>query len=168
MTFSLYQASVPVYVRQLNGLAAILQKAIAYCAERKIDPAALLHDRIFPDMFPLVRQVQIACNHAERGASRLAGLEPPARHDTEASLEDLAKRVATAIGHVQGVDAARMDGGEDRDITFPVGDKKMTLKGADYLLHFSMPNFYFHVATAYNILRHNGVQIGKTDYLGTR
>jgi uncharacterized protein len=167
MTLSLYQVSVPVYARQLNGLSAILQKAIAYCAERKIDPAVLLQDRLFPDMFPLVWQVQVACNHAERGTSRLAGLEPPSRNDKDASLEDLAKRVVTAIAYVQGVDARKMDGMENRDITFPVGDEKMTLKGADYLLHFSLPNFYFHVTTAYNILRHNGVRIGKTDYLGT-
>ena len=168
MTLSLYQASVPVYVRQLNGLSAILKKAIAYCAERKIDPGALLHDRLYPDMFPLVRQVLIACSHAERGTSRLAGLEPPARDGKEASLEDLGSRVAMAIAYVKGVDPKKIEGMEDRDITFPVGDEQMTLKGADYLLHFSMPNFYFHVTTAYNILRHNGLQIGKTDYIGDR
>ena len=168
MNVSLYQASVPVYIRQLNGLSAILQKAIGYCAERKIEPAALLHDRLYPDMFTLLRQVQIACSHAERGTSRLAGLEPPAREGKEASLEDLAARVATAIAYVKSVDPKKMEGMEDRDITFPVGPEQMTLKGADYLLHFSMPNFYFHMTTAYNILRHNGVQIGKTDFIGSQ
>lgn len=168
MNIALYQASVPVYVRQLNGLSAILHKAIGYCAERKIDPAALLHDRLYPDMFTLVRQVQIACGHAERGSSRLAGLEPPVRDDKEVSLDDLEARVAMAIAYVKSVDPKKMEGMEDRDITFPVGDKKMTLKGADYLLHFSMPNFYFHVTTAYNILRHNGLQIGKTDFIGNQ
>jgi hypothetical protein len=166
MSISLYQASVPVYARQLNGLAAILQKAISYCAERKIEPAALLHDRLYPDMFTLVRQVQIACGHAERGSSRLAGLEPPAREGKEASLEDLKLRVTTAITYIKSIDPRKMEGMENRDITFPVGEKQMTLNGADYLLHFSMPNFYFHVTTAYNILRHNGVQIGKEDYIG--
>ena len=166
MSISLYQASVPVYARQLNGLAAILQKAISYCVERKIEPAALLHDRLYPDMFTLVRQVQIACGHAERGSSRLAGMEPPAREGKEASLEDLKMRATTAISYIKSIDPKKMEGMENRDITFPVGEKQMTLKGADYLLHFSMPNFYFHVTTAYNILRHNGVQIGKEDYIG--
>lgn len=166
MNISLYQASVPVYARQLNGLAAILQKAVSYCVERKIEPAALLHGRLYPDMFTLVRQVQIACGHAERGSSRLAGMEPPAREGKEASLEDLKMRVTTAITYIKSIDPKRMEGMENRDITFPVGEKQMTLKGADYLFHFSMPNFYFHVTTAYNILRHNGVQIGKEDYIG--
>lgn len=166
MNISLYQASVPVYVRQLNGLAAILQKAISYCVERKIEPAALLHDRLYPDMFTLLRQIQIACDLVERGSSRLAGIEPPTREGKEASLEDLTTRVTKTISYVKSIDSKKMEGMENRDITFPVGERKMTLKGADYLLHFSMPNFYFHVTTAYNILRHNGVQIGKEDFIG--
>ena len=168
MSVSLYLASVPVYVRQLNGLSAIIHKAIGYCAERKIEPAALLHDRLYPDMLTLLRQVQIACGHAERGSSRLAGLEPPTREGKEASLEDLAARVAATIAYAKSIDPKKMEGMEDRDITFPVGDKQMTLKGADYLFHFSMPNFYFHVTTAYNILRHNGLQIGKEDFIGNQ
>src|SRR5438132_9574568 len=104
VNISLYQASVPIYVRQLNGLSAILHKAIGYCSERKIDPAALVHDRLYPDMFPLLRQVQIACHHAERGASRLTGAEPPTREDKEASLEDLAARIADTIAYVKSVD----------------------------------------------------------------
>jgi len=168
VTLSLYQASVPIYVRQLNGLSAILKKAIDYCSERKIDPAALLHDRLYPDMFTLLRQVQIACNHAERGASRLTGVEPPDREDKEASLEDLVRRVANTIAYVKSIDPKKMEGIEDRDITFPVGEQQMTLKGADYLFHFSMPNFYFHMTTAYDILRHNGLQIGKRDFIGNQ
>ena len=168
MNVLLYQASVPIYVRQLNGLSAILRKAIGYCAERKIEPAALLHDRLYPDMLTLLRQVHIACNHAERGTSRLAGMEPPAREDKEASFEDLATRVANTIAYVRSIDPKKMEGMEDRNITFPVGQKQMTLKGADYLFHFSMPNFYFHVTTAYNILRHNGLQIGKEDFIGSQ
>ncbi len=168
MAVTLYQASAPIYIRQLNGLHAILHKAIGYCAERKIDPAALLNARLYPDMFALVRQVQIACNHAERGICRLSGLEPPARDDKEKTFEELLARVATAIAFVKGADAKKMVDMEDREITFPVGDQKMTLKGADYLFHFSQPNFYFHITMAYAILRHNGLPIGKEDYLGTQ
>jgi uncharacterized protein len=168
MPVSLYHASVPVYIRQLNGLSAIIHKAVGYCAERKIDPAALLHARLYPDMFALLHQVRFACNHAERGVCRLTGMEPPTREDNEASLEDLEARVATAIAFVKGADAKKMVGMEDRDITFPVGQKQMTLQGADYLFHFSMPNFYFHVTTAYDILRHNGLQIGKQDFMGSQ
>lgn len=168
MTVSLYQASVPGYIRQLNGLSAIIHKAIGYCAERKIDPAALLHARLYPDMFTLLRQVQVACNHAERGVCRLTGMEPPTREDKETSFEDLEARVATAIAFVKNADAKKMVGMEDRDITFPVGQKQMTLKGADYLFHFALPNFYFHVTTAYSIFRHNGLQIGKQDFMGSQ
>jgi len=168
LTISLYQASVPGYVRQLNGLSTILHKAIVYCAERKIDPAALLHARLYPDMLTLLRQVQIACSHAERGVCRLTGIEPPTHEDKEATFEDLEARVAATIAFVKSVDAKKMVGMEDRDITFPVGPQQMTLKGADYLFHFSLPNFYFHVTTAYDILRHNGVQIGKLDFIGSQ
>jgi uncharacterized protein len=166
MPVSLYQASVPGYIRQLNGLSAIIHKATGYCAERKIDPAALLHARLYPDMFTLLHQVRLACNHAERGVCRLTGTEPPTRENNEATFEDLVTRIATAIAFVKSADAKKMVGMEDRDITFPVGPNQMTLKGVDYLIHFSMPNFYFHVTTAYNILRHNGLQIGKQDFLG--
>jgi hypothetical protein len=168
MTLSLYQVSVPGYIRQLNALSAILRKAAEYCAERKIDPAALLHARLYPDMFTMLRQVQIACNHAERGVCRLTGTEPPAREDKETTFEDLERRVATAIAFVKSADAKKMVGMEDRDITFPVGTEKMTLKGIDYLVHFALPNFYFHLTTAYAILRHNGVQIGKSDFMGSQ
>lgn len=168
MNLSLYQASVPGYIRQLSGLSAILHKAIGYCAERKIDPVAILHDRLYPDMFTLLRQVQVACNHAERGASRLAGMEPPSREDLETSFEDLETRVANTIAFVRSIDPKKMEGMEDREITFPARQGQMTLKGSDYLFHFSLPNFYFHVTTAYNILRHNGLQIGKQDFIGSQ
>ena len=166
MTISLYQISVPVYTRQLSNLSAIIQKAIGYCSERKIDAAALLQARLYPDMFPLTHQVRFACNHAERGVCRLTGTEPPTRENNEATLEELATRIATAIAFVKSVEAKKMAGMEDQDITFPIGENKMTLKGIDYLFQFSMPNFYFHVTTAYSILRHNGLQIGKQDFLG--
>jgi hypothetical protein len=168
MPLSLYQASVPVHIRQLNGLSAILDKAISYCAERKIDPAAVLHARLSPDMFPLLRQVQVACNHAERGATRLAGMESPTHGDKETSFEELKTRIADTITFLESIDPKKMEGVEDREITFPVGQRQMTLKGADYLFHFSLPNFYFHVTTAYNILRHNGLQIGKQDFMGSQ
>jgi len=167
MTISLFQVVVPVYTRQLNNLAGIIQKAVVHCAEHKIDPVALLQYRLFPDMFPLTHQVRFACNHAERGVCRLTGMEPPARENKEATFAELATRIAIAIAFVKSADASKMVGMEDRDITFPVGEKQMTLKGLDYLFQFSMPNVYFHIATAYNILRHNGLQIGKEDYLGT-
>jgi hypothetical protein len=166
MPSTLYQASVPVHVRQLNALSAILDKAIAYCAERKIDPSALLQARLYPDMFPLLKQVLFACNHAERGAARLAGLEPPAHPDDEAGFDDLKARIASTIGFVKSVDPKRMEGAEDREITYPVGQRKETRTATDYLCNFSLPNFYFHVTTAYAILRHNGVPIGKADFIG--
>jgi uncharacterized protein len=168
MSSALYQASVPVHIRQLNALAGILDKAIAYCAERKIDPAALLQARLYPDMYPLLRQVQLACNHAERGATRLSGLEPPTHADKEASFEELKTRIADTIGFVKAIDPTKMDGMAERQITFPVGQGQMTMTAGDYLSHFSLPNFYFHVAAAYNILRHNGLPIGKDDFMRGR
>jgi uncharacterized protein len=166
MTFSIYQASIPVYTRRLEALSAILDKAAAYASQRKIDPAVLIQARLYPDMLPLARQVQISCGHALRGAARLSGAEPVSIEQKTDSFDDLKAVIAKTVEVLRGVDAKEMEGMEDRDITFPVGDRKMTLTGADYLLHFSMPNFYFHVTTAYDILRHNGLEIGKDDFLG--
>ena len=144
-----------------------MQKAAAHCAEHKIDPAALLQYRLYPDMFPLTHQVRFARNHAERGVCRLTGMDPPARENNESTFEELATRIGMAIEYVKSADANKMVGMGDREITFPVGEKQMTLKGTDYLFQFSMPNVYFHVTTAYNILRHNRLQLGKQDYLGS-
>jgi hypothetical protein len=166
MTFSIYQASVPVYSRRLEALSGILDKAIAYASERKIDPAVLIQARLYPDMLPLARQVQIACSHAVRGSARLSGTEPMSLNDKATSFDDLKALIAETLELLRSVDAKSMVGMEDRDITFPAGDRKITLKGADYLLHFSMPNFYFHVTTAYDILRSNGLAIGKDDFMG--
>ena len=166
MAFSIYQASVPVYTRQLSALSAILDKGSNYAAQRKIDTTALVQARLFPDMLPLAQQVQFACNHAIRGAARLSGMEPAKVDDNEQTLDDLKGRIAKTLAFLKDVDAKKMDGMEDREITFPAGDRKQTLKGADYLLHFSMPNFYFHVTTAYAILRHVGLEIGKGDFMG--
>ena len=166
MTFSIYQASVPVYIRRLEALSAILDKAAAHASQRKIDPAALIQARLYPDMLPLGRHVQIACSHAVRGAARLSGAEPASVEDKETSFDDLKARVAKTLAFLKSVDAKKMEGMEDREITYPVGDRKMTLKAGEYLLHFSMPNFYFHLTTAYDILRNNGLEIGKADFMG--
>jgi hypothetical protein len=166
MTFSIYQASVPVYSRRLEALSAILDKAAAYASKRKIDPAVLIQARLYPDMLPLARQVQIACSHAVRGSARLSGAEPTSLEDNANSIDELKALITKTLDLLKGVDAKKMEGMENRDITFPAGDRKLTLKGADYLLHFSMPNFYFHVTTAYDILRSNGLEIGKDDFMG--
>ena len=166
MTFSIYQASVPVYTRRLKALSAILDKAATYAANRKIDPAALIQARLYPDMLPLARQVQISCSHALRGAARLSGAEPMTLEDKAGSFDELKGLIAKTLDYLKSVDAKKMDGAADRDITFPVGDRKQTMKGGDYLAHFSMPNFYFHVTTAYDILRNNGLEIGKSDFMG--
>jgi uncharacterized protein len=166
MTFSIYHASIPVYTRRLESLSAILDKAAAYASQRKIDPATLIQARLYPDMLPLGRQVHIACSHAMRGATRLSGGEPASVEDKASSFDDLKARIASTLAFLKGIDAKKMQGMEDRDITYPDGDHKVTLTGADYLLHFSMPNFYFHLTTAYDILRHNGLEIGKADFMG--
>jgi uncharacterized protein len=166
MTFSIYDASVPVYTQRLKALSAILDKAAAYAAQRKIEPATLIQARLYPDMLPLARQVQISCSHALRGAARLTEVEPMNLDDRAASFDDLKALIAKTLEFLKSVDAKKMDGAQDRDITFPVGDRKQTMKGGDYLVHFSMPNFYFHVTTAYDILRNKGLEIGKLDFMG--
>jgi len=166
MTFSIYQASVPVYIRRLQALSAILDKAAAYASLRKIDPAALIQARLYPDMLPLARQVQISCSHALRGAARLTGAEPMNLDDKAGSFDELKALIAKTLEFLKSVDATKMEGAEDRDITFPVGDRTQTMKGGDYLSHFSMPNFYFQLTTAYDILRNNGLEIGKADFMG--
>lgn len=166
MPLTIYNASVPVYARRLTALSGVLDKAIAFAAERKIDHGVLLQARLAPDMLSLERQVRIACGHALRGTARLTGAEPTAVEGEAATLEDLKGWIAKTLEIINGVDEKLMAGVDDRDISFPVGERIMTLNGADYLLHFSMPNFYFHVTTAYAILRHNGVVIGKSDFMG--
>ena len=166
MTFSIYDASVPVYTRRLKALAAILDKAAEYATQRKIEPATLIQARLYPDMLPLARQVQISCNYAVRGAARLSGAEPMNLDDKAASFDELKALIAKTLEFLKSVDAKKMDGAQDRDITFPVGDRKQTMNGGDYLVHYSMPNFYFHVTTAYDILRNNGLEIGKSDFMG--
>lgn len=167
MSFSMSQASIPVFEIGLGALSGVLDKAAAHAAARKIEPSVLLQSRLSPDMFPLVRQVQIASDQAKNGTSRLAGVEPPRYEDNETTIDQLKERLAKTLAYLKSVDPKRIDGSTDHDITFPLGPtNKGHMKGADYLNHFVLPNFYFHVAAAYAILRHCGVDIGKRDFLG--
>ena len=164
---SLSNASIPVFEINLNALSTLLDKAQAYAEAKKIDPAALLGTRLFPDMFALTRQVQVACDQAKNGAARLADIDPPRYEDTEKTIAELKARIAKTIAFVKTVDAKKIDESANREITFPLGPtNKGHMKGSDYLNHFVLPNFYFHLTTAYNILRHCGGEIGKRDFLG--
>lgn len=166
MTISMYQASVPAFVHALDNLAAILEKGAAHAQARKIDDAVLLNSRLFPDMFPLARQVQIATDTARSGAGRLAGAEFPAYEDTETTLRDLVLRIRRTITYLQSLQPAQIDGGEDKTISWQSRSSTKSMQGLPYLMKHLLPNLYFHVTTAYDILRHNGVELGKKDYLG--
>lgn len=166
MTLSMYQASAPRFSHMLNNLAGILRKAEEQAAARKIDPAVLLGSRLYPDMFPLMRQIQIACDNAKGPVARLAGLEPPSHEDTEQTFADLQARIAKTQEFIASVPADQIDGSEDREIQLKVGPKELRFTGTQYLFGFALPNFHFHVVTAYDILRHNGIELGKRDYLG--
>ena len=163
---SLYNVSVPGFVRILGALSAILDKAEAHAAAKKIDPAALLTARLFPDMFPFTRQVQNACDFAAKTTARLAGAEAPTYKDTETSFAELRQRIATVLDYIKGFKAEQFAGAETRVIKLPIGGNPMEFTGEVFLVHFAMPNFYFHAVTAYDILRHNGVEIGKRSFLG--
>jgi uncharacterized protein len=166
MSITMYQASMSPIIRVLNNLAAILEKGAAHAEAKKIDPAVLINSRLYPDMFPLVKQVQIASDVARRGVARLAGLEAPKMEDTETTFPELIERLQKTAAYLGTFTLAQIDGSEEKSISLPVGDKTMILEGLPYLVSFILPNVYFHVATAYNILRHNGVELGKLDYLG--
>jgi uncharacterized protein len=166
MAISMYQASVPAFLQMLNSLSAILGKAEAYAAERKIDPAVLLGYRLAPDMFPLARQVQIATDHAKGCSARLAGVDVPKYADDETSFGALRERIARTIEFVEDFRPEDIDGSGERDIALTAGTRELRFKGQQYLVNFALPNFYFHVTTAYDILRHCGVPIGKRDFLG--
>jgi uncharacterized protein len=165
MTISMYQASVPAFQRTLGALDAILDKAAAYAAERKIDPAVLTGARLSPDMLPLTRQVQFSTDHAKGASARLAGLPVPSFADTETTFPELKARLAKTLDFIATVRPEQIDGSEGRDISLKAGPRELSFKGQDYLVFFALPNFYFHVTTAYAILRHNGVPIGKLDFL---
>ena len=166
MTLSMYQASVAPFVKSLTALSGVLDKAAAHASARKIDPAVLLSTRLYPDMFPLVRQVQLATDFAKGAAGRLAGVELPKYPDTEASIDELKARIAKTIDFLKTFRAGQIDGSEGREITIPIGGQPKTFDGQGYLIDFALPNFYFHLTTAYAILRHCGVEIGKRDFLG--
>ena len=166
MSTLLYQATVPVFVQTLGALDAILDKAAAYAEAHKVDPAVLLASRLRPDMLPFVRQAQILCDNAKNIVGRLAGGEIPKFEDNEASFADIKARIKKTLDYIGGVKSGDIEAGESREIIFPLGPNKMKMKGADYVFHFALPNFYFHLTTAYGILRHNGVDIGKRDFLG--
>ena len=168
MTISLYKASAPIFVQFLTSLSAVLDKAAVHAEAKKIDPAVLLNTRLSPDMYPLSRQVREATNHAASACGRLAGADLPTFTNTEASIPELKERIAKSIDFIKGLKAAQIDGTEDKEITFkfPSGaERKFT--GQALLLNFCLPNFYFHYTTAYNILRHCGVEVGKRDFMGT-
>ena len=167
MTSPLYTASIPVMQQMLRALSDVLKKAEDHAAQRNIDPNALLQARLFPDMFPLVRQVQIASDFSKGIASRLAGAEVPSWPDTETSFADLQALIDKALAHLESFPAAQFDLSESRDIVLRPGTpKEKKLTASAYLLHYGLPQFFFHVTTAYAILRHNGVEVGKRDYMG--
>ncbi len=166
MSFSIYSASAPVFVRILSNLSAILDKAEAHCTARKIAPEALLQFRLYPDMFPLVRQVQIATDMTKGAAARLAGIDVPSYADTETSFEELRARLAKTVDFIQSIKPELFDGAEDRAIVLKTGNGERHFKGDDYLLNFVLPNVHFHATTTYAILRHCGVELGKKDYTG--
>ncbi|WP_374349295.1 DUF1993 family protein [Chitinimonas sp.] len=166
MSLSMYQATVPVYVRMLQNLTAILDKSAAHAEAKKFDPAILINARLAPDMFALCRQVQIVTDTAKGSVARLAGIEIPKYEDTETSFDELKARISKTIAFIESVPASQIDGSEGREIVLKVRGNDMHFAGQPYLLNFALPNFYFHLVTAYDILRHHGVELGKPDYLG--
>ena len=166
MSFPMHAAGIPAFLTTLGALSKILDKAAAHCAAKKIDPTALLTMRLYPDMFTFTRQVQLTCDFAKNTVGRLTG-EPPKFPDEEKSFDELKARIAKTIDYVTSFKPDEIDATADKDVTFPIGPQQtMTLKGAAYLVGFALPNFYFHATTAYDILRHCGVELGKRDFLG--
>lgn len=166
MALSMYETSIPAFRKMLRNLSAILSKAEAHATARKIDPTVLLQSRLFPDMFPLTKQVQIACDFAKGAAARLSGAEVPKYEDNESTFEALRARIAKTLVFIETCKAENFAGAESRTVNLTMGGKPYEFKGLDYLNHVAFPNFYFHVTTAYNILRHNGVELGKADFVG--
>lgn len=167
MTISMHQSSVPVFTRLLGNLSVILDKTAADAEARKIDPAVFLGSRLAPDMFTLGRQIQIACDFAKGTCARLAGVEVPKYEDNEVTLADFKARIDKTLAFIGTFAPAQIDGSEEREITLTSGGKTRTFKGQFYLLSYALPNFYFHYTTAYAILRHNGVKLGKIDFVGS-
>jgi uncharacterized protein len=166
MNISMYQTSIPTFVRVLNNLAAILEKGAAHAEARKIDPTVLLNARLFPDMFPLMRQVQLVADTANGGAARLAGTEVPVYDNNETSFPELITRIRKTVAQLEAFRPEQLDGTEDKTVTWQTRSSTRNMQGLPYLLNHVFPNLFFHTTTAYNILRHNGVELGKMDYLG--
>jgi uncharacterized protein len=167
MKISMYALSIDIFTHALGNLSAILEKGVAHAAARKFDPNVLVTSRLAPDMLPLSRQVQIACDLAKNSAARLAGVEPPRFEDNEKTMEELRARIAKAIDYLKSIPAGALEASEERDIKVPAGERTLEFKGLVFLQRWAIPNVFFHITTAYNILRHNGVDIGKRDYLGS-
>lgn len=168
MTLSMYQTSVPVFKQMLGALSAVLAKAEAHAAAKKIEPKALLQARLYPDMFALLRQVQIACDFAKGVSARLAGAEVPGFEDTEETFADLQARIEKTLAFIGSLEISEIDGSEERRIVTQAGTpKEKIFSGQSYLLNYGLPHFFFHTTTAYAILRHNGVEVGKKDYVGS-
>lgn len=165
-TISMYRASVPVFTRVINNLNAILDKAVVYAAEKKIDPTVLLNARLAPNMFALTRQVQIVTDQIKGCVSRLAGVDIPRYEDTETTFEQLKARLNKTLDYINTFKPEQIDGSEDKDITLTLGSTTRQFKGIDYLLNAATMHIYFHYTTTYNILRHNGLEIGKGDFIG--
>ncbi|MGA7180757.1 MAG: DUF1993 domain-containing protein [Thiobacillaceae bacterium] len=166
MPISMYQTSVPIFIRMLRSLDAILGKAAAFAEARKIDPVLMLNSRLYPDMFPLSRQIQIASDTAKGAAARLAGMEPPQYEDTEVNFDHLRARLQKTIAYLESFKPEQINGSEARTVTLNHHGEEVRYAGLNYLLESVLPNFFFHVTTAYDILRHYGLEIGKKDYLG--
>jgi hypothetical protein len=167
MQISMYQASAPRFVNTLKNLSTILDTAQAHADAKKIDPKVLTAARLFPDMFAMSRQVQSACDTAKGAVARLAGVEVPVHEDTEQTFEELKARIAKTIAFINTIKPAQVDGSEDKEVVLKFRSGEVKFKGMQYLLGHALPNFYFHATTAYDILRHNGVEVGKRDYIGT-
>lgn len=168
MTHAIYTASIPVFQQMLGGLKTVLGKAEAHAADKKIDPNALLQARLYPDMFPLLRQVQVATDFAKSVSARLAGVEVPKMEDAEQTFAELQARIDTVLAFIGGLDTAKFDDAATREIVTQAGTpKEKRFSGQSYLFNYGLPHFFFHTTTAYAILRHNGVEVGKKDYVGT-
>ena len=166
MAQSMSQASLPVFEIGLNALLAVFDKGVSYAGTKKVDSSVLLGWRLAPDMFSLGRQIQVVCDQAKNGSARLAGIEPPKFEDNEITIDQFKERITKTVAFLKTLDPKSIDGASDREIVFPLGPNKGQMKGADYLNHFVLPNFYFHLTAAYACLRNLGADIGKRDFLG--
>jgi hypothetical protein len=166
MAFNIYDVSIPAFIQTLNALSGVLTKAVAHAEAKKIDPQILITARLAPDMHPLARQIQMASDSAKGFGARVAGVDVPSFPDTEATFPELQQRITKTIDFLKSLKPEQFEGGSDREVTLNLGGQKVAFKGSVYLAKFAFPNFYFHATTAYDILRHNGVDIGKRDFLG--